>query len=264
MKLSISNIAWIAEYDEEIHAFLKSEGYHGLEIAPTRVIPEKPYENVSSAVKFADTLMSKYGLAISSMQSILFGVNERLFASEEERAILMGYTIKAIDFAEAISCRNLVFGSPKNRVIENMSQYPLAVDFFRKLGEYAWNSNTVLSIEPNPLIYNTNFINKTQEAFAIVKEVNLPGFKVNVDFGTIIENRETIDMVADNMECVNHIHISEPYLNPIQNRELHRTFASMLKNNGYGGYISIEMKNAGDISTVKKAIQYVKDVFNDD
>jgi len=264
MKLSISNIAWAVESDDEIHTLLKESGYRGLEIAPTRIIPEKPYENVPLAVEFSNNLKNRYGLAISSMQSILFGVNERLFASEEERAILVEYTKKAIDFAKAISCRNLVFGSPKNRVIDNMNQYPHAIDFFRELGDYAWNNNTVLSIEPNPPIYNTNFINRTQEAFNIVKEVDLPGFKVNVDFGTIIENGESVDMIAKNIEYVNHIHISEPYLNPIVDRELHATFASVLKKSGYGGYVSIEMKNTGDVLAVKKAVKYVKDVFNND
>ena len=53
MKLSISNIAWSNEYDEEIFKYLYELGYDGLEIAPTRIISEKPYLHKKEIEKFA-------------------------------------------------------------------------------------------------------------------------------------------------------------------------------------------------------------------
>ena len=49
MKLSISNIAWSTEHDNTMYQFLKDNGFDGLEIAPTRIFPEKPYEHLSEA-----------------------------------------------------------------------------------------------------------------------------------------------------------------------------------------------------------------------
>ena len=42
MNLSISNIAWKAEYDSEMYKYLETTGFNGLEIAPTRIFPENP------------------------------------------------------------------------------------------------------------------------------------------------------------------------------------------------------------------------------
>lgn len=64
-----------------------------------------------------------------------------------------------MDFANAIGCGNMVFGCPKNRVIDHESDEHIAIEFFRLLGDYAKKCNTVLAIEPNTVIYGTNFLN---------------------------------------------------------------------------------------------------------
>lgn len=264
MKLSISNIAWSSEHDQEMYLFLMENGFSGLEIAPTRIIPENPYEKTDSAKLFSKELKEKYNLVISSMQSILYGRTERLFGSEHERKILMNYTKTAIDFASQIDCKNLVFGSPKNRIIESIEQYPMGLEFFNELGNYAFQKNTCLSIEANPTIYNTNYINNTNEAFKLVREANSEGFKVNIDLGTIIYNNEEIDVILNNIDSVNHIHISEPNLVLIEKRDLHDRLAVLLMNSSFDHFVSIEMKNMDNIKNVKETIRYIKGVFNAD
>ena len=44
MKLSVSNIGWKMEEDEYVYSLMKKYGYSGLEIAPTRIFPEAPYD----------------------------------------------------------------------------------------------------------------------------------------------------------------------------------------------------------------------------
>lgn len=261
MKLSISNIAWTEENDEELYKFILENNFTGLEIAPTRIIRKNPYDNLGLAKDISDSIKNKYGLEISSMQSILFGKTERLFGSNEERKILIEYTKKAIDFANTIECKNLVFGSPKNRVIENNHQYQIGVEFFKELGDYALKKKTILSIEANPPIYNTNFINTTEQAIQLVKEVDSKGFMVNIDLGTIIQNDEDIDLVINHINLVNHIHISEPNLIAIKKRKIHQELASKLRKVKYDKYISIEMKTLDNLSEVKNIINYHKNIF---
>ena len=88
MKLAVSNIAWTKENDEEMYAFLSSEKIDGLEIAPTRIFPETPYEKLEEASLFAAEIKRDYGLVIPSMQSIWFGRSENIFSSQEERNVL--------------------------------------------------------------------------------------------------------------------------------------------------------------------------------
>lgn len=260
MKLAISNIAWSAAHDEEIHAFLKKIGFKGLEIAPTRIIPENPYDKLTEAKDFKKHLEYDFNLTIPSMQAICFGRSEAIFGTEEERNSIKKYIKKAIDFASVLNCKNLVFGSPKNRIIGE-NQEEIAFSFFDELGTYAIEKNTILSMEPNPDIYGTNFLNTTQEAFDFVTKINNKGLKVNVDLGTIIHNNEAISIIEDNINLINHIHISEPFLEPIVERLIHKQLNEILVSNNYSDFVSIEMKNTNDVSIVKNAIYYINDVF---
>lgn len=79
MKLAISNIAFEQKDDEFIYEKLAELGFDGLEIAPTRIIPEKPYDRLEEAKAFADEIKEKYGLKVVSMQSIWFGISEKIF-----------------------------------------------------------------------------------------------------------------------------------------------------------------------------------------
>lgn len=263
MKLSISNIAWSKENDGEMYEYLKSNGIEGIEIAPTRIFENNPYDDLKKANEYSTYINKKYSLDISSIQSIWFGKSQNIFNSESERIDLLNYTKKAIDFAERIKCKNLVFGCPKNRNINDniYESKVIALNFFRELGSYAFNKNTILAIEPNPNIYGTNFINSTKEAFDIVKEINSKGVLVNVDLGTIINNEESLDILVKNINLINHIHISEPYLEKIQKRDIHKRLAEILKGNSYDKYISIEMKNLNDLDGVKEALLYIINTF---
>lgn len=262
MKLSISNIAWGAEHDMEMYQYLQEVGFAGLEIAPTRVFPESPYDKITEAKDWANQLQKKYNLGIPSMQSIWYGHQEKIFGTNEERQILIDYTKKAIDFAEAICCKNLVFGNPKNRDTDDIpSNYPIAIDFFREIGDYAVEHNTVIAIEANPTIYNTRFINKTEQAVELACKCDNKGVKVNVDLGTIIYNNEDVDYLKQIPEYINHVHISEPGLNLIERRHLHSKLINVLQDINYNGYLSIEMGNKGNIDAVKTTINYVNELL---
>lgn len=261
MKLSASNIAWSEQYDDEVCKYMFDSGFSGLEIAPTRLFANKPYEKLNLAKEFLVSLRKKYNLRISSMQSIWYGKTENIFGSNEERHILIDYTKKAVDFAKVIGCKNLVFGCPKNRIINNDQKLHLAIEFFKNIGQYAANNETIISIEPNPTIYGTNFINSTDQAFELVKEIKMSGIMVNIDLGTIIYNNEDLNIISDNISLVNHIHISEPNLAVIEKRGLHKELVQILKEKAYDKYVSVEMKNMDDVELIKSVIRYVKEVF---
>lgn len=262
MKLSISNIAWTAAEDDRVYNIMKDNGYSGLEIAPTRIFPDMPYDDLDRIHKWSQDIYSKYGFTISSMQSIWYGRTEKIFASINERKILSEYTKKAIDFAAAVNCHNLVFGCPKNRsILEGMTKEQadeIIIPFFKELGDYACERGTVVALEANPPMYNTNFINDTGTAVELIKRVDSKGFLLNLDIGTIIENRETMDNIVENTGLINHVHISEPGLAVIQKRKLHSQLVELLSDKNYDGYVSIEMGKQDDLEILEKTMKYVK------
>ena len=260
MKLSISNIAWTKENDETIYACLMQKGFLGLEIAPTRLFPENPYEHLKEASQYSKKLKKDYNLEIPSMQSIWYGKSESIFGTEQERQRLLGYTFKAIDFAESVGCGNLVFGCPKNRNITSDKDYTIGIEFFRQLGEYAQQHHTVVALEANPVIYGTNFLNTTKEAITFCREINNKCIGINYDLGTAIYNSENYHICLENMDLINHVHISEPYLAKIKRRELHSQLLKDLEAGGYDKFVSIEMKTMEHIEDVYETINYVRDL----
>jgi len=261
MKLSISNIAWESICDEEMYLYLEQSGYAGLEIAPTRIFPELPYDHISEAKEWALNLKSKFNLEIPSMQSIWYGHTEKIFGTIEERKVLIEYTKKAVLFAESIGCKNLVFGNPRNRDIDDISaNIQIAVDFFKEIGDFAYDHNTFIALEPNPTIYNTRFMNKTEEAVEMAYKSNSKGIKINVDLGAIIYNNEDINYLKQIPEYVNHIHISEPGLKLIEVRpDLHLELLNICKEYFSDKFVSIEMGKQ-NIEDVKQTLLYVKNL----
>ena len=259
MKLAISNIAFEASDDEFIYQKMQKLGFSGLEIAPTRIIPESPYDTPDIIRDFSKTIKEKYLLDIVSMQSIWFGITQGIFTSAEERTFLIDYTKKAIEFAEAAGCKNLVFGCPRNRVIPNEADYPVAVEFFTTLGDYAAKHGTVVAIEANPPIYNTNFINNDTQAHKLWRDVSSDGFKINLDMGTVIHNDEDVESL--DFTAISHVHLSEPGLVKPQKRQLHKKLSRIMKNVGYDGYVSIEMKKGLSRDEMVDVMKYAKEVF---
>lgn len=257
IKLCISNIAWSDENDQLVYEYMHKAGFTGLEIAPTRIYPDAPYEKKAEALEYARKLEDGYGLRICSLQSIWYGHSERVFGSDEERQALLDYTKKAIDFAEAVGAGNLVFGCPKNRKMEENDDRGVAIRFFKELGDYAADHETVLSMEANPIIYGTNFINMTNEAVELIRKVDSKGFKLNLDFGTIIYNEEIVSEMVSYTNLINHVHISEPNLKLIEHRTEHKELMKILRDTFYDGFVSIEMGKCDDVNDVLKTIDYL-------
>lgn len=274
MKCCVSNIAWSEAQDKEIYLFLRSLDITALEIAPSRLFGEEPYECIEQARQYAGWLKEQYGVDIVSMQSIWYGRKENMFASAQERGILAEYTKKAIAFAGALRCRNLVFGCPLNRKIgegkNREEMLSIAADFFLRLGEYAAENGVVLAMEANPAIYGTDFLNTTAEGIAFLDNYCIPedrtgkreikGLGINLDTGTILANGEELNWM-DNQHAaglVSHVHFSEPGLKKPERRELHRQVALKLLRKGYAHYFSVEMKSGNTMEEVKETILYLK------
>ena len=58
MKLSVSNIAWGPESDAAMYPVLAEKGYQGLEAAPTRLFPQRPYDHLEQAAAFRARLQA--------------------------------------------------------------------------------------------------------------------------------------------------------------------------------------------------------------
>lgn len=273
MKMSVSNIAWPASKDPQMYDFLEAHEVKGLEIAPTRVLGSDPYSNLGSASSWASSLFERYGLVVSSIQSIWYGRNENIFNSKYDRQALLDYTKQAIRFAKTIRCKNIVFGCPKARNVPEgipmQMALGIALEFFDELGDYAHQNDVVVAIEANPPMYGTNFLNTTKSVIDFLKDLGNAGCRLNLDLGAIIDEfslEDDVDcvpdafgaLVHDAVPYTHHVHLSEPGLKPLRHYDLCRALITCLDEYGYDSFVSIEMKESDDFEGLKECIESVR------
>ncbi|NNC36698.1 MAG: sugar phosphate isomerase/epimerase [Hyphomonadaceae bacterium] len=249
----MSNIAWHPHDRFAAYELLACAGVTGLEIAPKLFLPEmedraKPSDKM---VERAKAELLSFGLELVSMQSLLYGETDvSLFEDASSRARLHEAMVRKINLAGRLGIGNLVFGSPKQRArpeaMGPKEAQDIAQTFFFDLAEHAVSEGTVVTIEPNPIAYGTNFLNSFNEAADFVRIVEHPSLLLTLDLGAMYMNNDFENIeeaVVHNARYIHHVHISEPMLAPAPARIGDATqVLKALDKIVYKGPISIEMK----------------------
>ncbi|WGK69813.1 sugar phosphate isomerase/epimerase [Candidatus Haliotispira prima] len=267
MKLSISNIAWEQHQDKIIYNLIKSYGFEGIELAPTRLFKD-PLKVLDKEIEEYLRYINFYNLSLPAMQALLFGRPE-LKVFDDSREYTLGYLKNLIDLGVKLGVKVLVFGSPKNRFIGDMDRkraYEIAIDFFYELGEYAYARNRYFCIEPNAKEYGCDFITNTDEAVELIKDVDSKGFMLHIDSAVLTMNKENIeDSLTKASRYMKHFHISEPFLKLITDAKTdHHMCCKILKNLNYNQWVSVEMKNnllESNIKAIEDVVRYVSKIY---
>ena len=245
MKLAASNIAWPAGADAEAATILARHGATGVELAPGKVWA-KPTEATAEEIAAVRRWWEDRGIRVVACQALLFGRPDLLlFADEERRDRFADYLSKIIRLAAAVGAGPLVFGSPKNRALNGLSRdvaWPVAVEFFRRVGRIAADNGTTIGLEHVPPAYGCDFINTVAEAAELVRAVDSPGFGLHLDAGGMaMTGGEVAD--AGDVRPV-HFHTSEPGMRPIGDTPgmRHNDYAAALCRIEYDGCVSIEVR----------------------
>jgi sugar phosphate isomerase/epimerase len=267
MKLAVSNIAWSAEEDLLAFDLLQRHSITGLEIAPSRIW-EQPATVPVAAVAEYRRVLATFGLQVVAFQSLLFGRSDLSVFATDSPAACRDYLVEIARLAALIGARVMVFGSPGNRSVPDTMHPSIArgraVDFFGDLGERCAAMGVILALEPNPKGYGCNFIQTVAEAAALVREVGNPGFRLHIDAGELQMNAEDLEAaVAPNLDITAHVHASEPMLAPLSRAWAgHRRLASALRQGGYEGFVSLEMKRPeGGLSGVQNAVVALHELY---
>lgn len=260
MILAASNIAWSFAQRHAAYGILTAAGFGGLEIAPGLLFADEPDPVApgDGAVRARLAELDAAGLKLVSMQALLFGVaGAALFGSPEEVARLVDGLHRAIRLAGRLGIPNLVFGSPRQRVIpDGMAPAEVAArvaDVFGPLGDLAQASGTVLALEPNPAPYGTNFMTTFEETLAVVDRLDHPGITLNFDTGALHmtgAHARTAACLTAGRHRISHVHVSSAFLDPAPASvgEVLPLMAGLAAI-GYDRAVSIEMKAVADDGT---------------
>lgn len=270
MELAVSDIAWTPDQDSEAHGRLARLGVNLLEMAPTRVVDRLDTVTENDRESLLNSARS-CGLKVTGFQALLFGQPElTLFESEKARTACATYLCKVCDLLSAMGGRSLVFGSPKNRQRGDMPKEQadaIAIPFFREIGKHALQRGVVLCLEPNPSAYACDYLVTMDEVIDVVRRVDSPGVRLQVDGGELTMNEEDAERVIQAcQDIIGHVHISEPMLGDFTTPTGdHAAYGRALRDIGYEGTISIEMRaQPSGWAAVEQAVlfarqHYVKD-----
>ncbi len=262
----MSNIAWSAEERLGAYAILAEAGVTGLEIAPGIFFHAATDPLVPDAATAAEAMReaADAGLSLVSMQSLLFGLTDAaLFEGPEGRAMFERGMLRAIALAGRFGIPNLVFGSPtQRRVPAELAMADALTDaaaMFRRLGDAASAAGTRITIEANPAVYGTNFLNTLEQADDFVALVDHPAIALILDLGAMHMNGSYAGVPArlpDLVPRLGHVHVSEPYLAPAPaDTAALVPVIEGLRAAGYAKAVSIEMKRpARGLGDVRRAV----------
>ena len=234
-RLCVSNICMKDISHLQFAGILKLYGIKNVQIAPTTLID---WDNMD----YID--FSAYnGLNIYSFQSITYNLNELNIFSDKIDYLMLHLT-KVIDLASKNNIKLLVFGCPKNRLINSPDQINIFVQFFRDLGDYCVIKNVVICIEPNSKKYGCNFINTIEEAGNIVRQINNPNIKMMVDIGNVIMENDNLQTMNKFADIIHNIDVSQELMQSFINpHPRHYTFKLELDSINYDKMINLEMCN---------------------
>jgi D-psicose/D-tagatose/L-ribulose 3-epimerase len=269
VRISISNIAWEPSEEKAVREIMKERQVRGVEIAPTKIWASPGECRKEQALEYR-RLWEDQGIQVVALQALLFGRPElTLFEDKKVREKTLAYLSQIIQLASWMGAKVLVFGSPKNRrvgTLDRVKAEEIAVDFFRCLGEAAWERETCFCIEPNAGAYDCDFVQTAREGLELVKKVNHPGFGLHLDAGIMTLNQEDVEaMVSECRPWLRHFHISEPYLEIVgRGTTDHAGLAAQLKKTGYSNWVSIEMRSSREASntqTVAEVLEFTSRIY---
>lgn len=265
MRLSVSNIAWDSQDDPAVVSLLNRNGVDAIDVAPGKYFSD--FAATSAAeIDAVRHWWSDQGIEIVGMQALLFGSKGlNLFGNPSVRERMLDYLGSVCRIARGLGARFLVFGSPRNRDrggLDSSATAEIAYDFFRRLGDIAADEHTVICLEPNPPIYGANFMTDVATTSEVVRTVDHPAIRMQLDVGALTLNSESAAAVlASDADLVAHIHASEPELKVLGDCGTdHGPVSSAIRKFCPDRVVTVEMRkdDHAPLPSLERAIQFAQ------
>ena len=269
MKFAICNEIFKGWPLEKTMAFAAQAGYDAVEIAPFTIakyvtdITKEQRQKVREAAKQA-------GIAISGIHWVLVDA-EGMFlvhGDPEVRKRSARYFCDLVDFCAEIGGNIIVVGSPKQRNIPEGATMEQALTWAREtlMPSVMRAMDRGLTICLEPLAPSeTNFINTAEEAIRFIRSIRAPSLRIILDVKAMSSESKPIpQIIRDSWPNFAYFHANDKNLKGPGFGEVDfKPIAEALKEEGYDGYVSVEVFNfdEGPEVIATKSIEYLKKVW---
>jgi len=261
--LAVSNIALPTLDHGPILDELTAMGFSGIEVAPTRAWARVGDDSPTAAeVDAYRKRLEAAGLRAVGLHSLFYGQSGMsLFSHGEDRQRTLDFLGRLAAICRDLGGRTLIFGSPPARrrgTLAPAAADDMAAAFFADLSVAIESLGVCVCLEPlGP--DETDFVNRVEDALRIVRRVNHPAFRCQIDAKALVANSE-----ADRAPFIGawdvlaHYHANEPDLLPLgtTGRVDHAALGGWLADVGYDGWVSLEMRmpTVGGPAAIQEAL----------
>ncbi|WP_047151296.1 sugar phosphate isomerase/epimerase family protein [Aneurinibacillus tyrosinisolvens] len=261
---------WLPAYPlEEVIKRIANIGYDGIEIgaaSPHAYPPTLTRERRKEIKKVLD----HYGLEVSSMLPALSGGPGHNVASPipEERRHTIEHYKDVIELCAEWGGKTVlyipgwqVFGTSRKQA------WAWSSEALKEISKTASDYDVTLVVEPTP--FDSNLVDRCDDAIELMEEVNEPNVKVMFDTHHALYRKEvSTDYVYRMGKDLRHVHISDnDRLAPGQGRGDFVSVISALHEIGYDGYLAMELGfDRRDIEpdyVARQAFEYLKPLIEE-
>jgi sugar phosphate isomerase/epimerase len=266
MRIGICNEIFKDWLIEDTFEYIKKIGYEGLEIAPFTLAEDISFLPSSEVEKINET-SAKTGIKIIGTHWLLVKPDGLSISTNEKniRKKTSQYLCKLVEFTSKIGGEIMVFGSPKQRKINEGQTYKEVKENFKEVIlpvlELCEKNKVYLCLEPLARS-ETNFINRAEEAIEIIEEIAHPYFKLHLDVKAMSDEGKPIpEIIEIGAKYLKHFHVNDKnLLGPGFGEIDYKPIIEKLKEVGYNGWLSVEVFDfsPGPKAIAERSISYLK------
>ena len=269
MKFAICNEIFQGWKLENTLAHAAQLGYSGVEIAPFTIANSVTEISANERQRIRQTA-ARSGIEIAGIHWVLVKP-EGLYLNHPEpdiRERTAKYLCELVDFCADLGGKMMVVGSPKQRDalpgVSAHNAWEWATATFRNPVKRAEDRGVTICFEPLAPV-ETNFINTAVAAIEFVQQFRSPNFKIILDVKAMCSEAKPIpQIIRESWPHFAHFHANDKNLKGPGFGEVDfQPIASVLKDLGYNGFVSVEVFNfdEGAVTIATKSLAYLKSAF---
>ena len=268
MKFAVCNELFEGWSWERVCDFVRPLGCEGLEVAPFTLADSADLVSPQRRVELRRAAESR-GVEVLGLHWLLVKP-PGLYITHPDgnvRRRTADYFRLLVDLCADLGGAVMVIGSPKQRSLlpgvtrEQAMDYALEV--FRPSLDPAARRGVTLAFEPlGPA--ETDFLNTVAEAIDLVKRVDHPAFRINLDVKAMSSEPTPVpDVIRSAKGYVAHVQVTDPnLLGPGMGEVKYEPIVAALREIGYDGWLSVEAFDfkAGAQRIARESMDYLKRV----
>jgi len=254
---------------ERVCEFARGLGYEGLEVAPFTLADSAEQVSPQRRSELRRAAESR-GVAVLGLHWLLVKP-PGLYITHPDASVrrrTADYFRQLVDLCADLGGDVMVIGSPKQRsLLPGVSRgqaLNYAKEVFATSLDPAARRGVTLAFEPlGPA--ETDFVNTVAEAIDLVKRLNHPAFRINLDVKAMSAEPGCVaDVIRSAKGYVAHVQVNDPnLLGPGMGEVKYEPIVAALREIGYDGWLSVEAFDfkAGAERIAQESIEYLKRVM---